>query len=194
MRAEEERVDEPLQAEIAPSALRDEIEGACRGDAAAFRLLFERYHQRVYRYAFARMGRADEASDLVQDVFLSVWRALPSFTYEHEGSFPAWLFRIASRRLGDRVRQQVKRQTVPLDDAPEGRIEFEGLAVSRRLLADALAKLPARQREVLLLRFVAGLPVRDIAGSMGKSEAAVTALQMRGLAKLRRYIGRDDEG
>src|SRR5438876_11857484 len=100
MRAEEERVDASLQVGIAPSTLRDEVEGACRGDPASFRLLFERYHHRVYRYAYARLGRADESSDLVQDVFLSVWRALPSFTYEHEGSFPAWLFRIASPRLG----------------------------------------------------------------------------------------------
>jgi RNA polymerase sigma-70 factor (ECF subfamily) len=193
MRAEEEPLGIPASTEASLGTLRDEIERASQGDASAFRLLFERYHQRVYRYAYARLGRADEANDLVQEVFLSVWKALPTFTYVHEGSFPAWLFRIVSRRLGDRVRQRIRQQTLPLEEAPEGHVEFEGLVVSRRLLTEALAKLPKRQREVLLLRFVAGLPTREIASSMGKTEAAVTALQMRGLTRLRRYIGREDE-
>lgn len=194
MRAEEEPTGSaPTGFSPTASTLQEDIERAARGDQAAFRLLFERYHQRVHRYALVRLGKADEANDLVQDVFLSVWRALPTFQYVHEGSFPAWLFRIASRRLGDRVRQLVRHQTVGLEDAPEEHVEFEGQAVSRRLLAEALTKLPERQREVLLLRFVAGLPTRDIALSMRKTEAAVTALQMRGLATLRRYIGREDE-
>jgi RNA polymerase sigma-70 factor (ECF subfamily) len=194
MRAVEEPFGRSPSTGAPSSTLRDEVDRASGGDAAAFRLLFERYHQRVYRYAYARLGRPDEANDLVQDIFLSVWRALPTFQYEHEGSFPAWLFRIASRRLGDKVRQRVRHHTVPLEEAPEGRVEFEGLALSRRVLADALGRLPDRQREVLLLRFVAGLPTREIALSMGKTEAAVTALQMRGLDRLRRYIGRDDAG
>jgi len=170
--------------------LRGLIERASRGDTDAFRRLFDRYVDRVFRYGYVRLGRSDEANDLVQEVFLSVWKALPSFRYEHEGSFPAWLFRIASRRVGDRVKQRVRHQAVPLDEAPEGSIEFEGQAVSRRLLVAALATLPERQREVVVLRFVAGLPVKEIAAAMGKTEAAITALQMRGLDHLRRYIER----
>ena len=69
-------------------------------------------------------------------------------------------------------------------------MEFEGEAVSRRLLTAGLATLPERQREVVVLRFVVGLPVKEIAAAMGKTEAAITALQMRGLGHLRRYIER----
>jgi RNA polymerase sigma-70 factor (ECF subfamily) len=192
MRAEKEPIV-GLPAQPAPEGLREQIELATRGDTASFRLLFERYHDRVYRYAYLRLGRVEDANDIVQDVFLSVWRALPSFTYEHEGSFPAWLFRIASRRLGDGVRRRIRHQALPLEHAPEQTVEFEGLALSRRLLVDGLGRVPERQREVLLLRFVAGLPTKEIAASLGKTEAAVTALQMRGLSRLRRYIGRADE-
>ena len=189
MRTEEES-REGGQAALGIATLRGLTERASRGDAVAFRELFDRYVERVFRYGYVRLGRSDEANDFVQDVFLSVWKSLPSFRYEHEGSFPAWLFRIASRRVGDRIKQRVRHQVVSLEEAPEGAVEFEGQAVSRRLLTAGLATLPGRQREVVVLRFVAGLPVREIAAAMGKTEAAVTALQMRGLAHLRRYIER----
>jgi len=193
MRVQDGSRADPAAIEMVPTSLRGLVERASGGDTVAFRELFERYADRVFRYGYVRLGRSEEANDLVQDVFLSVWKALPSFRYQHEGSFPAWLFRIASRRLGDRIQQRIRHHSVPLDDAPEGSIEFEGLAVSRRLLTDGLATLPDRQREVLVLRFVAGLPVKEIALSIGKTEAAITALQMRGLERLRRYIGRDHE-
>jgi RNA polymerase sigma-70 factor (ECF subfamily) len=192
MRIEEESLP-GLRSPEAPSSLEGLVERASSGDQLSFRELFERYHDRVYRYAFVRLGRAEDANDLVQEVFLSVWQGLPSFRYEHEGSFPAWLFRIASRRVSDRIRHRVRHPAVPLEDAPEGAVDFEGHAVSRRVLMVALAALPERQREVVVLRFVVGLPTREIARAMGRSEAAVTALQMRGLGRLRRYIGRDDD-
>jgi RNA polymerase sigma-70 factor (ECF subfamily) len=194
MRAEEASPAVAPPLDTTHATLRGLVERASNGDADAFREIFERFAERVFRYGYLRLGRSEEANDLVQDVFLSVWKALPSFTYEHEGSFPAWLFRIASRRLGDRVRQHVRHAAVPLEEAPEGHVEFEGLAVSRRVLADGLGRLPDKQREVVILRFVAGLPVRDIAVSMGKTQAAVTALQMRGLDRLRRYMRQNDEG
>ena len=169
------------------------VERASAGDHAAFRDLFERYHDRLWRYAYLRLGRNEDASDVVQDVFLSIWQLLPTFRYEHEGSFPGLVFRIAARRVSDRVRHRVRRPTVPLDEAPEAWMEFEGGAVSRRILLQALAEIPERQAEVVVLRFVVGLPTREIAEAMGKTESAVTALQMRGLERLRRYMERNDD-
>ena len=190
------RVDESrsgVRTPEVPSDLEALIQRASRGDESSFRELFERYHDRVYRYGFVRLGRADEASDLVQDVFLSIWQNLPTFRYEHEGSFPGLVFRIAARRVSDRIRQRIRRPSVPLEEAPEGRVEFEGGAISRRLLLQALGELPERQREVVVLRFVVGLPIREIAEAMGRSESAVTSLQMRGLERLRRYMEQDDD-
>ena len=141
MRAQKQSAIDPAH-EPSAGPLREQIEHAARGDATAFRELFERYRERVFRYALVRLGRADDANDVVQEVFLSVWQSLPSFTYEHEGSFPAWLFRIASRRVGDRVRLRMRHDALPLEEAPEGRVEFERLAVSRRVLAEGLACPP----------------------------------------------------
>jgi RNA polymerase sigma-70 factor, ECF subfamily len=191
MRTEEGRLT-GFPTRDAQSGTQGLVERASAGDHGAFRELFERYHDRVWRYGYLRLGRSEDASDLVQDVFLSIWRVLPTFRYEHEGSFPGLVFRVAARRVSDRVRQRVRRPAVPLEDAPETSMEFEGGAVSRRVLLQALAQIPERQREVVVLRFVVGLPTKEIAEAMGKSESAVTALQMRGLERLRRYIDEDD--
>src|SRR5262245_47295288 len=68
--------------------LRSLVEESGRGSVVAFRDLFERYQPRVYRYTLGRLGRAAEAEDAVQEVFLAVWAGLPTFRYEHDGSFP----------------------------------------------------------------------------------------------------------
>jgi RNA polymerase sigma-70 factor, ECF subfamily len=169
------------------------VEQARAGDAPAFRALFDRYHDRLYRYAYLRLGSEDDARDAAQETFVSVWRGLDSFTYEHEGSFPAWLFRIASRRVGDRLRAAGRRSPdVPLDETTRDTVEFEGALLSRRVVVQALGRLHDRQREVVVLRFLVGLSVREVAQATDRTEKSVEALQMRGLARLRRYMDESD--
>jgi RNA polymerase sigma-70 factor (ECF subfamily) len=166
------------------------VERAGLGDVDAFRGLFDRYGQRILRYAHTRLGRSEDAQDAVQDVFLAAWQGLPTFRYEHPGSFPGWLFGIARHVVADHHRRGFRHRYDPLDDAPEGSVEFEGGLLSRRVLVEELARLPESQREVLMLRFVAGLPAREVGTALGKSEAAVVSLQVRGLEALRRRLGR----
>ena len=166
-------------------SVADVIQRAAGGDVDAFRVLFERYVDRVRRYTRVKLGTPEDGDDAVQDVFLAAWRGLPRFRYEHEGSFPGWLFGIARHVVAQHRRGKGRAVLVPIDEAPESMVEFEGTAVSRRLLVEELGKLPEAQREALVLRFVAGLPIRDVAASMGKTERAVTALQLRGLERLK---------
>ena len=171
-------------------SLQQLVERAGRGDVDAFGELFERYGQRVYRYAHTRLGRAEEAQDAAQDVFLAAWQGLPSFRYEHAGSFPGWIFAIARNVVAEHQRRAFRRPVVGLEDAPEGSVEFEGRLVSQRMLVEELQRLPESQREVLMLRFVAGLSAKEVGTSVGKSESAVVSLQVRGLEALRRRVGR----
>ena len=166
-------------------SVADVIQRAAGGDVDAFRVLFERYVDRVRRYTRVKLGTPEDGDDAVQDVFLAAWRGLPRFRYEHEGSFPGWLFGIARHVVAQHRRGKGRAVLVPIDEAPESMVEFEGTAVSRRLLVEELGKLPEAQREALVLRFVAGLPIRDVVASMGKTERAVTALQLRGLERLK---------
>jgi len=186
------RVGKRPPAAIQPLDADDELDlvrHAGAGDRDAFRTLFERHHARVYRYALLRVGDPEAARDVAQDVFLAVWNGLPHFEPEHSGSFPAWMFGIARNVVGTHHRKAHRVVPVPDDQLPEATVEFEGGLVTQRVLVDALAGLPVDQREVLVLRFLVGLPTSDVAAAMHRSDGAVTALQLRGLEKLRKRMG-----
>lgn len=167
----------------------DVVWRAVAGDRDAYRMLFEQYYPRVYRYALARCGDPDAARDISQDVFLAAWNELPGFAPKHDGSFPAWLFKIAANTVGTYHRTSHRAVPVPDELLPDTSFEFEGGLVTLRVLLDALALLPPDQREVLTLRFLVGSPTSEVAETMGRSVGAVTALQMRALAKIRAHLG-----
>jgi RNA polymerase sigma-70 factor (ECF subfamily) len=175
---------------------------ASGGDSHAFRILFDRWAPRVRSFLVRSLTSRADADDLTQETFVRAWRA--AGRYEAEGRFPAWIFRIA----GNLARQEVRRRRVrgwfrgtggePDDDEvlgslpapsafdPEGRLRDEE---TRLALARALARLPERQRLAVLLRYFEGLPVRDVAAALGKSEHAAESLLARGTAALRKTLG-----
>lgn len=161
---------------------------AATGDQDAFRELFEQFNMSIYRYSFAQLGRQDLAQEATQEVFLGVWRNLPSFRNEHEGSFGGWLFGIARNVIGSMRRRNAKNEDLPTEHALDGQVEFEGDLVSKKVLHDALSELPEVQREVVVLRFLVGLSLREVGESMGTTEGAVTSAQLRGLRRLRRTL------
>ena len=163
------------------------VERAAAGETDAFERLMKRYHDRLYRYAHVRLGPED-AEDLLQDLYLAVWQELPSFRWDRGGSLSGWMFAIGRNMVADRRRGR-RVVLLPLEGAAEPSIEFEHDAVSARYLQSALEELPARQRDVLILRLLVGLTTSEVATAMGKSESRVKDLQRRGLSKLRRWMG-----
>lgn len=179
---------------------------ACQGDREAFRLLYERYARRVFAFLLGYTGQRETAEDLTQEVFLRAWQSLPH--YREQGEFLAWLFRIARNLLTDRHRRRRLRllpwshleafetERIPgLTHAgadPEAAL-LRGEAASA--LHIALSQLHPAQREVLLLRFFAGLSVSETAQVMGRSEGSVRVLQHRALQHLRHLLqGQEDGG
>jgi RNA polymerase sigma-70 factor (ECF subfamily) len=166
MRAEEESPPGPLPSRAGSSALRSLVDRASGADSDAFKELFDRHADPVLRYVRAQLGRSGDVDETVHHIFLSAWRTLPLFEHAREGSFGAWLLKIAVRAANDRF----------------GRSRIRGGA---SLFELRLASLPEAQRQILLLRFAAGLSVADVAKVMGRSEAAVANRQMRGLGRMR---------
>ena len=168
------------------------VDSARSGDPEAFGALFDRFHQPVYRYVAARVGRPSDAEDLTQLVFVKALEALPR--YESRGvPFGGWLFRLARNVVIDFVR--TRREHAPLDLVGE-RAGGDGspheLAVLRDevdAVAAALRRLTPEQREAIALRFFAGLSAREAAVAMGKQEGTVRGLQFRAVAALRRELG-----
>jgi len=166
---------------------------AKRRDAAAFAQLYEAYFERIYRYFVVRVGNTWEAEDLTEQVFL---RALESIeNYEWRGvSFGAWLFRIAHNLIVDSLRRKsngteplLAAETIPGDDDLE---EIVDLNLRIEQVLEVLPLLTNDQRQVIALRFGAGLPIAESARIMGKSEGAIKALQYNALAALRRLLSK----
>ena len=174
------------------SAIERLVQEAKAGDAWAFGLLFDHYHLPVYRYIASRVHRPSDAEDLTQLVFVKALEALPR--YESRGvPFGGWLFRLARNAIIDQVRTRKDHLSIEVavtretDDAgPEARA---ALRDDLDRVARALLDLTDDQREVIELRFFAGLSVLETAAAMGRQEGTVRGLQFRAIASLRRSLG-----
>ncbi|MDA0256683.1 MAG: sigma-70 family RNA polymerase sigma factor [Chloroflexi bacterium] len=174
---------------------------AGRGDAASFGRLYDAYLPGVYRYCLGRVGRTADAEDLAAEVFLKVLQSLDRFKWRHvEGSdrspFRSWLYRIAHNHVASFHRRAYARlPTAELSEAIED--ERRGpseLAETKLGIEEAFAAvrlLPDAQREVVLLRFGAGLSVAETAATLGKNETNVKVLQHKGIKGLRRLMSVD---
>jgi RNA polymerase sigma factor (sigma-70 family) len=146
---------------------------------------------------YLRVQGAADPEDLSNEVFLGVFQRISTFSGD-EDRFRSWVFTIAHSRLIDDRRRASRRPQVVQDhtdvpvDRPGGNAEQDAMErLSRRRVQALCEELVADQRDVLLLRLMAGLTVEAIAESLGKSEGAVKALQRRGLANLRKILERD---
>lgn len=146
---------------------------------------------------YLRIQGATDPEDLSNEVFLGVFQRIGAFAGD-EDRFRSWIFTIAHSRLIDDRRRISRRPQLVQDatdvtvDRPGGDAEQDALdRLSSRRVQALCEELVADQRDVLLLRLMAGLTVEAIAESLGKSEGAVKALQRRGLANLRKALERD---
>jgi RNA polymerase sigma-70 factor, ECF subfamily len=162
---------------------------AAQRDPAAFDVLYRRYVEPVYGYAFYLLGDHHDAEDATERTFLSALAAVDRFRDEG-GTFRAWLFRIAHNAIANVLRSRRRRPTAPLETAPEPpdpEADPAGLvdrAEDRRRLRAAIRTLPLERRQVVILRFVDGLSAREIGLILDRSEGAVRVLLHRALRDL----------
>ena len=167
-----------LDAEQRPGEVARAVARAKQGDRAAMRFLYLRYADNVYGYARSIVHNDHDAEDVVQQVFTRVLTAIE--TYELRSvPFSAWLLRITHNLAIDYVRR--RRPSIDHAEAslPEPRQHLEATHL-RGLLRDALAELPEVQREIVMLRHVAGYSPGEIAKRLGRSEDSIHGLHHRG--------------
>ena len=165
------------------------------GDSSAFSILYLRYFDRLYGYLRLAVKDAHEAEDIAQEAFLSMLRALPEYDLRLTQPFRVLLFHIARNRSIDHFRKQRgvdvesphgldQIREAGLVDDPAG--VFDSLSDGE--LASYLRRLPASQRQVLVLRYALDFSTEEIAEVMETTAQAVRNLQHRGLAVLRRRL------
>lgn len=169
------------------------VEAAKLGEPEALGQLYEYYFPRIFRYVVSRLRSNEDAEDVTEEVFLRIidnigsfeWRGLP---------FGAWVFRIARNEVVSHVRRQKNRggaaqlsESIP----DEGRdyTELVEIDLTFKVVQVAIEQLPEAQRQVVSLRFVAGLSVAETAKSLNKTENNVKVLQHKAIARLQQLMG-----
>ena len=182
-----------------PDALEHLVRRAQEGDESAFAHLYECFYDKIFRYVMFKIGDRSDAEDITTDVFLRMLESIGSFKFQGY-PFSSWLFRIAHNLIVDHFRKNSRRKTAPLEDAMvmveasgdmDDKIDVD-MSVAR--VQSAMGGLTDLQREVMSLRFAAGLSVRETAEAVGKKENAVKALQHAAIKKLRVVLNVQMEG
>lgn len=168
-------------------------------DQDAFRTLVERHQERIFGYLMGMVRDREAANDLFQETFLRVIRAMRSErgSYERQGRWLAWVMRIARNSALDHLRRQKKWRDV--DDGEESfweRMPDDGpapddiyvRALETGLLEKCIERLPAEQREVVLLRHEGDLTFREIAVLTGVSINTALGRMRYALINLRKMM------
>ncbi len=173
------------------------------GNAEAARVLTDRLGPRCYSVALRMLGNRTEAEDVTQEAMMRLWQMAPDWV-SGQAKVSTWLYRVTLNLCVD-----IRRKKTPdrLSDVPEPE-DGEASVVDRMqdearkdALQIALAELPERQRQAVVLRHIEELPNPEIAGIMGISVEAVESLTARGkrslaaiLAGRREELGYDNGG
>jgi RNA polymerase sigma-70 factor (ECF subfamily) len=156
------------------------VASAKHGDRQAVRWLYSRYAAGVRMYVGSLLRDADAVEDVVQTTFLKVLTRIDRYE-ARDVPFEAWLLRVARNAAFDELRRRRTRESLPILEG-DAVVEADDLGPA---LWEALDRLPAAWREVLVLRHVVGLSVAEVAERLGSTTKAVSALQERACAGLR---------
>jgi RNA polymerase sigma-70 factor (ECF subfamily) len=161
---------------------------ARRGDQDAFARIVGHYDHRLRALAFRLLGDRDRMDDVLQDVYVKAFRALPRF--KGASALGTWLYRITYNACMDDLRRRPALEAVQYDDtaADPGAGPAE-TAVRRRDLAAALAALPPDQRAAVLLVDAYGLDYADAAEVLGVRSGTIGSRVSRARAVLRDALG-----
>lgn len=167
------------------------------GDRSAFGRLAERWQPKLLAHAWRLMGDSEAARDVAQDAWLDIARGIARL--EETSLFPAWAYRIVSRRAADAIRQRVSRrrlgEALAAEPTPseDSAVRIEA-AADGEPLARAIAGLPPEQRATVALFYNEELSVAEIAVAMNVPAGTVKTRLMHARAKLRAALKGEHHG
>jgi RNA polymerase sigma-70 factor (ECF subfamily) len=181
---------------------RKRVRKARRGDRRALLELYDAHRKTLFGFLVRTLGHRQRAEDVFQEVWVKVLGNIAGFR-EEQGTFKAWLFRIASNAAVDRVRREARRRGPELD-APVGETgvraidlvpsdepgpEREGAGrIEAAALERAMQALSGRQRAAIALRHQQGLSYAEVASTLGVAEGTAKTLVHRGVKILRQEM------
>ena len=166
----------------------------CGRQEEAFNGIVNAYTERLYWHVRRFLCSHEDTNDLLQDIFIKIWAALPSF--RRDARLYTWIYRIATNEVLNHLRRQKVRAMISLDSASgilARKIDedpyFNGDKLQREL-HKAMARLPEKQRIVFGLRYFDEMKYEDISQITGTKESTIRTLYMRGKQKLAEALRR----
>jgi len=164
------------------------IRSAVKGRPSAFGSLYDHYQPKIYRFVLIKVGRREEAEDLTHQVFLQAWQNIRN--YQDLGfPFSSWLYQIARNQIVDHYR--TKKTEADIEDV----IEELVVPAAAQFIAErnlelehvrrAIQKLKPEHQDVIVLRFVEDLSIKEVAAALQKTEGAIKLVQHRALKELK---------
>jgi len=167
------------------------VRQAKAGDADAFAQLYDVCVEQVYRYIYFRVANDRIAEGVTFQVFFKAWEQLDNYQ-SFRSSFITWLYAIARNQVIAYFRTH--KTTLPLDNSfslsSEGRYLGEEVhdMFDLQAMRDGLQFLTEEEQQFLTLKFIVGLPTKNIARIMARNEREIRGLQIRSLQTLARYL------
>ncbi len=168
------------------------------GHVEGFNELVKRYRERVYWIARRIIGSHADADDIVQDVFVRVYKALGNF--RAESGFYTWIYRIATNvslnaLQSKRIREFIRYDEVLEEILPSDSKTDEGIQQNeyQAILKKAIERLPAKQKMVFMMRYYDELPYEEMAKMLKKSVGGLKANYFHALKKIGAFVRKESQ-
>lgn len=160
---------------------------AKEGDVKAFCALYSGYKNKLYSYAFFKLGNAADAEDAVQDCLLTAFEKISKLRKAE--AFSSWIFRILYCSCNSKIKEQIKQRNTDDIENYKNIASFDSeKVILQQELRQALTVLSEEERCIVLLSVVAGLKSKEIAKVTGLSAGNVRQKLSRSLAKLKNEL------
>lgn len=163
------------------------------GRSITFENVYDLYFQKIYNYVYFRVRHREDVEDVVSIVFYKALSKFDKFTGEDE-KILAWLYVIARNEVISFYRSKNKDSFVSLNDNIVSDFDVESIILTydtEKSIMEALNKVTKEQQDALILYFIQGLKMKEVASILGKSEGAIKSLIYRGLRNMRKLIDKE---
>ncbi|KAA3662239.1 MAG: RNA polymerase subunit sigma-24 [Chloroflexi bacterium] len=166
------------------------VEQVQAGQSAAMSQLYRRYKTAVFRYTLSKVYDPNLAQDITGEIFLRMVAHLPQYKVT-DVPFTVWLFRIARNYIITHLQKENRYQLMPIsqtdnlsraEDNPAHIVEAQ---LELEWIWRGLQQLDEQQRDVIVLRFIIGLSLKEVASTLERTVGAIKTLQHRGITALR---------
>lgn len=189
---------EPLLQELSDNEL---VEIVRRENQERYAQIMERYQTRLFVYIYRLVGNKEEAEDLLQDVFVKVYKNLNS--YDTSRKFSSWIYRIAHNEAVNFIKRKSLRRFISLETITSTKDKLDSSSIEdgadkawakkeiSKEVSDAINNLPFKYKQVLTLRYYSDQSYEEIAEILGKPVNTVGTLINRAKKKLSAELGKD---